>query len=327
MAATTTGDQIQVQAEAAAPAIRPIQVKKSMYTGLKSKITINLKTMERYFKDFQDNQIEVRSSEEKQNLYAPLKNCEDALNQWDQYILQHTAHEAKQQESDPNYVDADLELQRSDRDKYDEKYGMAVVKANRLCSQYNLSKSDRQRRPSQNASPRTSPRAQQTQSQTIVIREDKLAINDSIKPDRLGHNASMFVFLNWIRAIEAYFTINKMNEKDHNIQVATLFSCIDETLRRILTIHFKNLPDVPVVSDDDHSYLSVLVNYFNDKYPLPIRINDWFMQTQRPNESGAQRCTEVRGPCDRRQHSRPRFRRPHEVQDHDRPHSLPEFED
>ena len=270
--------------------IRPVQVKKSLYTALKSQITINIKTLQRYFDDFAARETDVQSAEEKANLKTPLQKCQDLLARWDLYIKQHTAHEQQKQEEDENYQDEDLLAQITDRDKYDEKYGIAMVKVNSLCANFNT-RQNRSRQNSRNAD--ADAVGTQQQVQTVLVREDPHSMNDSIRPDKLSHNASMFVFLNWAKSIEAYFAINRMEQKSHKVRVAALFSCIDESLRRMLTVHFAALPDVPVISDEDGSYMNVLVNYFNDKYPLPIRVNDFFMQTQRPNESCvdfAQRC-------------------------------------
>ena len=272
--------------------VRAVQVRKSLYTGLKSKITINLKTLERYFQDYQNTQTVVKSAEEKAALKTPLKNCDDALDQWDRYIIQHSAYEVRMQDENEDFVDADLELQKSDRDKYEEKVGIAKVKINRLCSDYNVQVNTRVRQNSQGAVVEARAKTPPPQIITVPV-EDEYKINDSIKPDKLSQNATMFVFLNWNRAIEAYFAINKMDKKDQKIQVATLFGCLDEPLKKMLTVNFKNLPDVPVISNEPESYQQALVNFFNDKYPLPIRINDFFMEQQRPNEpvtDFAQRC-------------------------------------
>ena len=270
--------------------VRAVQVKKALYTALKSQITINIKTLQRYFDDFAAREVDVQSAEEKANLKTPLKKCQDLLARWDVYIQQHTAHEAQRQEEDENYHDEDLQAQVTDRDKYDEKYGIAMVKVNSLCANYNT-RQNRSRQNSRNAEAEQP--GHQAQALQVVVREDPHSMNDSIRPDKLSHNASMFVFLNWVKSIEAYFAINRMDQKSHKVRVAALFSCLDEALKRMLSVHFAALPDVAVISDEENSYLSVLIDYFNDKYPLPIRVNDFFTQTQRPSESCmdfAQRC-------------------------------------
>ena len=273
-------------------AVRPVQVKKALYTALKSQITINIKTLQRYFDDFAAREVDVQSAEEKANLKAPLKKCQDLLARWDVYISQHSAHERSKQDEDEDYHDEDLQAQIIDRDKYDEKYGIAMVKVNSLCANFNT-RQNRSRQNSRNAAEPDATANQQAQALQVVVREDPHSMNDSIRPDKLSHNASMFVFLNWVKSIEAYFAINRMEQKSHKVRVAALFSCLDEALKRMLSVHFAALPDVAVISNEENSYLSVLIDYFNDKYPLPIRVNDFFTQTQRPSESCmdfAQRC-------------------------------------
>ena len=272
-------------------AVRAVQVKKALYTALKSQITINIKTLQRYFDDFAARETDVQSAEEKANLKTPLKKCQDLLARWDVYIKQHSAHELSKQEEDEDYHDEDLQAQILDRDKYDEKYGIAMVKVNSLCANFNT-RQNRSRQNSRNAEPEAVA-GHQAQALQVVVREDPHSMNDSIRPDKLSHSASMFVFLNWVKSIEAYFAINRMEQKSHKVRVAALFSCLDEALKRMLSVHFAALPDVAVISDEENSYLSALVDYFNDKYPLPIRVNDFFTQTQRPSESCmdfAQRC-------------------------------------
>ena len=118
----------------------PIQVKKTMYSGLKAQITLNLKTLERYFQDFATNQSEVRSAAEKLNLYEPLRKCEANLDKFDIYLKQHSAFEALRQQQDENFIDEELAKQIVDRNKYNDRYGDAVVKVNRLCSTFNKNK-------------------------------------------------------------------------------------------------------------------------------------------------------------------------------------------
>ena len=45
-----------------------------------------------------------------------------------------------------------------------------------------------------------------------------------------------------------------MDQKSHKVRVAALFSCLDEALKRMLSVHFAALPDVAVISDKENSY-------------------------------------------------------------------------
>ena len=282
--------------------LEPKQVPMEWYRGLKSKITLNLKNVEEYVKEFEASGSVVRSAEEKKNIYAPLKKAEEALNTWDKYLEQHNAHEAWIQESRPGYVDQDLTTQTSSHIKYDEKYSAYVIKLNRLCSDFNAAENERQHEEQQRRRQRSlnSPGREAAvpygpaAPQVVIVRENEAThINDSTRPDKLSNNASVLQFLNWKRDIKTFFTINTMDMKAKDVQISLLYSCIDETLRRFLDVHFASLPDVDIVSENDHSYLQALTGYFNQKHPLPVRVYDFFNERQRPSETPAefaQRC-------------------------------------
>ena len=270
---------------------RAQKVPMEWYRGLKTKITIQLQLVENFIKEFTASKQVVRSQEEKDNVYKPLHKAEDALNKWDEYLTSHSAHEAWVQARQEGYVDEDLTAQNASHAKYDERYQNYVVKLNRLCSDFNAA-----------TGAGTSRRREKSHSQVygpaapnvVIVRDDETTrMNDSTRPDKLNHNASVLQFFNWKRDIKTYFTLNAMDKKPHSVQVSVFYGCVDENIKRFLHIHFANLPNVLVVSDEENSYLHVLTKYFDQKHPIPIRVLNFFNETQRPNESAAdfaQRC-------------------------------------
>ena len=276
---------------------RAQKVPMEWYRGLKSKITTQLQLVENFVKDFTTNKTVVRSQEEKDNIYKPLNKAEDALEKWDKYLNSHSTHEAWVQDRQEGYVDEDLTSQTASYAKYDEKYQAYVVKLNRLCSDFNASVGA-----GAGTGAGTSRRRERSQTQVygpaapnvVIVRDDEATrLNDSTRPDKLNHNASILQFLNWKRDIKTYFTMNSMDKKPHSVQVSVFFGCVDENLKRFLHVHFANLPNVPLVAEDENSYLLALTNHFNQKHPVPVCVLNFFNERQRPNESAsdfAQRC-------------------------------------
>ena len=275
---------------------RAQKVPMEWYRGLKSKITSQLQVVENFVKDFTTNKKVIRSQEEKDNVYKPLNKAEDALDKWDQYLTSHSTHEAWVQARQEGYVDEDLTAQNASYAKYDEKFQDYVVKVSRLCSDFNAANSagatasTSRRRERSNNQPVFGPAA----PNVVIVRDDEATrLNDSTRPDRLSHNASVLQFINWKRDIKTYFTMNSMDMKPHSVQVSVFYGCVDENLKRFLHVHFANLPNVPLVAEDEQSYLQALSNYFDQKHPVPVRVLNFFNERQRPNESPsdfAQRC-------------------------------------
>ena len=275
---------------------RAQKVPMEWYRGLKSQITLQLTLLENFIKEFESANQVVRSQEEKDNVYKPLDKAEAKLTQWDKYLNSHSTHEAWIQDRQEGYVDEDLAAQRTSYTKYDAKYQAYVVKLNRLCSDFNAASgagagaSSRRRERSQSQAQVYGPAA----PQVVIVRDDEeTRLNDSTKPDRLNHNASVLQFLNWKRDVKTYFTLNAMDKKPHSVQVSVFYGCVDEHIKRFLHVHFANLPNVPLISETENSYLQELSNYFDQKHPVPIRVLNFFNERQRPNESAldfAQRC-------------------------------------
>ena len=271
---------------------RAQKVPMEWYRGLKSQITLQLTLVENFVQDFEAAEQVVRSQEEKDNVYKPLNKAEDNLAKWDKYLNSHSAHETWVQARQDGYVDEDLAAQKA---KYDGKFQAYVVKLNRLCSDFNAANgagatgTTRRRERSQ-----TQPLYGPATPNVVIVRDDEeTRLNDSTKPDKLNHNASVLQFINWKRDIKTYFTLNAMDKKPHSVQVSVFYGCVDEHIKRFLHVHFANLPNVPLVAEDEDSYLKALSNYFDQKHPTPIRVLNFFNERQRPNESPAefaQRC-------------------------------------
>ena len=279
--------------------LKPKKVPMEWYRGLKSKITMQLRNVEKFCTEFDQAEAVVRSQEEKTNIYTPLKKVEDALIKWESYLEQHAAHEQWQQSKQPNYVDEDLGKQTEDFQKQDEKYSEWVIKLNRLCSDFNRAQNEsrRQRERSQNQAQAAAANhyaVHHNQPQVVVVRDDDATrMNDGFRPDKLSDNAGVLQFLNWKRDIKSYFTINAMDRKPKDVQISALYACLDDRLKRFLDVNFAALPDVDIVSEEANSYLQALTNHFNAKHPLPVRVFNFFNERQRPNETPgefAQRC-------------------------------------
>ena len=274
---------------------RAQKVPMEWYRGLKSQITLQLTLVENFVQDFEAAEQVVRSQEEKDNVYKPLNKAEDNLAKWDKYLNSHSAHETWVQARQDGYVDEDLAAQKASYVKYDGKFQAYVVKLNRLCSDFNAANgagatgTTRRRERSQ-----TQPLYGPATPNVVIVRDDEeTRLNDSTKPDKLNHNASVLQFINWKRDIKTYFTLNAMDKKPHSVQVSVFYGCVDEHIKRFLHVHFANLPNVPLVAEDEDSYLKALSNYFDQKHPTPIRVLNFFNERQRPNESPAefaQRC-------------------------------------
>ena len=66
--------------------LKPQIIQMEWYKGLKTKITIQLDHVESFIKEFAESGTVVQSQEERNNLYAPLKKAEDALQKWETYL-------------------------------------------------------------------------------------------------------------------------------------------------------------------------------------------------------------------------------------------------
>ena len=271
--------------------LKPRIVPWEWYRGLKTKITVQLKNVEEFVKEFDEAGAVVKSRDERNNLYTPLKKVEDALTKWETYLEQHGAHQAWMKKQNKDYVDEEFTKQLAAYQTNDQRYNYFFIKLNRLCSQYNEAQQEFRQRLG-NAD-REEPERYTQQRQIVVVQDDETRLNHGLRPDKLSDNATVLQFEGWKRDIKSYFTINAMDKKSTDVQISALYACLDEKLKRYLDIHFAALPSVNIVSDEPHSYLQALIHYFDSKHPKPLRVLNFFNERQRPNESPAefaQRC-------------------------------------
>ena len=82
----------------------------------------------------------------------------------------------------------------------------------------------------------------------IVSRDDeKTRISDSIKPDKLSHEAKYLEYINWNKNALSYAEINSMNQKTQKIQVSAMYGILDDYLVNYLHVQYPDGKDVPVL--------------------------------------------------------------------------------
>ena len=268
----------------------PKRVPEQSYRGLKSKITQSLKQMETLFTEYTQNDSAVTSIEEKDTIYGHLNKANEAIAKFEGYLQQHGLHEAKMQESDASYTDDELAKQMESFPKYQDKVGQYAAKASQFCRDFNKANPtiQRKRQNSRGAPIPSSP------NKIIVFRDDeKVRMSETLRPPPLQSNSGILKVQNWEKAVQAYFDINAMAHKSREIQKSAFLACCDDQIQRYLTVKFTNMPDVDIVSDAPDSYIKAVVEMFEQKYPLPIRIFNFFQEVQKGSEdvtSWVRRC-------------------------------------
>ena len=257
----------------------PRKVPKQSYATLLNSLKQTLKPIETQFQTYKDTATGVTSHDEKTMLTSHLQKARLILDKWEHYLEQHGLHEAKCQESHPDHKDADLEIQTKTFNTYDDKVNTYRIKLNQHCKEFNKENPP---------PPRSAKQAQNNVSPNRIIvfkDDDKIRMTENIRPPPLQENSGVLKVANWEKAIKAYFEINAMDHKSREVQKATFFHCLDDKLQKFLTVKYATMPDVDIVSDSPDSFLKAIVAYFEQKNPLPIRISDFFLETQKSAES------------------------------------------
>ena len=203
--------------------IKPVQVPEQTYRGQKSKFTKALNRLDELLKHFTDGKV-VENQDDKDALKQELRNAETALAEVESYLLSHNAHEAKQQESNAEYVDKELTRQQKDHDVNDKRYSESLARVGEVCREFNTAqakaKASRRRSPSESISPHPNAGAaggstpNKEGRRVVILKEDEATkMSDALRPDKLSDNADIMTFLNWIRSVEAFWELNHMKKK------------------------------------------------------------------------------------------------------------------
>ena len=279
------------------------EVTELQYRGQKSKARKFLHIVDAFVKQLEDDEAVVESHAEKARIVEPLAKAEAAVQAIDEYIAEHEAWEFNEQKrrDDPEFRDEELHRQKRDHEQLQHDYVLSATAVNRLIKKFDK------------ATSRTTPQtaastSQQAQGRTatspggqhiVILREDdKFRLNDSLKPEKLSMNDEYLVYIQWERAVKAYFQMNTMEKKERNIQVSAFYGCLDDSLVRDVSIHFSSLPETPLMDLNvpprrNDTYLDYVGAIFQALHPKACRILSFFTEVQAPSETASQYLARV----------------------------------
>ena len=276
----------------------PIKITSKQYGGQKAKFTKAMEVLESTINEIAQDAGHVTTTAERDKLKKYVLQCEEAMEKIQEFLESHGEHEAAQIQVDENYVDDELKTQADDHDEKHKKFNEIQTKIQKMVRKFDQdiekAKVDQQAR-RRTASQSRSPSKRELPKFVLSRDDDKFRLSDSLKPDRLSHEATYLDFLNWVKNANSYAEINAIASKPHKVQVSALNNIVDVTLENHLAVQFNGIENAPVFSEQETSYMHSIKTYFQIKYPRPMRIFDYITATQGINESGPAWLRRVEG--------------------------------
>ena len=222
----------------------PMKITPRQYGGVKAKFTKAIDVLESLIKDIEAGAGEVTTAAERETCKKYILQAEEANDKVAELLAQHTEHEASKIEADPEYVDKELKMQCDDHDEKHKKFMEVNNKIQKLVRKYDQDHQRSRRSTSQSPSKTSNPQ------RFIVSRDDeKTRISDSIKPDKLSHEAKYLEYINWNKNALSYAEINSMNQKTQKVQVSAMYGILDDYLVNYLHVQYPDGKDVPVFAE------------------------------------------------------------------------------
>ena len=259
----------------------PIKVTQRQYGGVKAKYTKAMDILKPLVKNIEESAGHVTTAQERETLKKYLTQAEEALDKIQEYLEQHTEHEAIQIEANEDYVDKELKEQNDDHDVKHAEFVDISKQVLMLVRKYDQDKEQKKR--SSSASPA---KAKETQRFIVHRDDEKTRISEAIKPEKLSHEAKYLEYVNWHKNAMAYAEVNAMNQKTQRVQVSALFGILDDYLVNYLHVHYADGRDSAVFAETTDAYLTTIKQYFQIKYPKNLRIFHFMNAVQAMNETG-----------------------------------------
>ena len=201
----------------------PIKITPKQYGGQKAKFTKAMEILESTITEIAQDAGHVTTTAERDKLKKYLLQCEEAMEKIQEFLDTHAEHEAAQIQRDENCVDDELKAQTDDHEEKHKKFNEIQTKIQRMVRKFDQdaekAKADQQSR-RRTASQSRSPSGRELPKFVLSRDDDKFRLSDSLKPDRLSHEASYLDFLNWVKNANSYAEINAISSKPHKVIIS-----------------------------------------------------------------------------------------------------------